>query len=715
MGESLLQTDGLESIIQLIYRYGNSEEELSNLISLTIHELQLKIVQSTGIECLSNLCGNRNYGQFRESFAQGFQRELMSILETCSFSYIETSVLSNEKIPYVANRIDPGSLSLLFEMSNNPTEKLLSGFVYTKNTEIRIMIIISLLSFLITNKCLPLDVAFTLVLENTNQNNREEMERMIRLYSAHILNTNHNSIDRTAISTLLEWFLDLRILEPSCGSGSFLVELIRLAGIYYDNVIGLAKNLNIDKEFMHKSEFLRRFISTCVYAVDINPLAVEIARFRVILLYLVLADQIETNVNRNFALPFINIEEGDFLRTPFAFDINLIEVIEDNNNIFDVLKSITELRLKSQMFENLELIRQKQDNLLRMIFEKQKNLTNHANKTQINKEIKSLCFGTLESFSDKKSHFSIYRNFCDVIASGGFNLIIGNPPYVRQEKIVSRKGKSELSVLDYKKRLIHDIKSRYFSSFDNTNEFEINMQSDYLIYFFYGSFPLLSSKGVHCFITSNSWLDVGYGMDFQEFIVKNMDIDLILDNSKVRSFENAEINTVISIFRPQNTHESTHHTKFMVLHQDYQSFLQLSSFKEILSCLFLPVEQSKETDTFRIRSIEQKKLLKLGMVHGKYEGLKWGNFLLRAPLIFNKLLNLDSNSSDLNAKLIRLEDVFNIKGGIKSGANKFFLLEILDSIKTPKQKKPIKKVQNNLESQSDEILKVKNGYGHIFN
>ena len=42
-------------------------------------------------------------------------------------------------------------------------------------------------------------------------------------------------------------------------------------------------------------------------------------------------------------------------------------------------------------------------------------------------------------------------------------------------------------------------------------------KSDLYIYFYFHGLYLLNPKGTFCFITSNSWLDVGYGKDLQEF------------------------------------------------------------------------------------------------------------------------------------------------------------------------------------------------------
>ncbi len=720
MDDRLHPNIGIGMIIDLIYRYGDSDDTRLNLISWIIRKVQFKIANSIGIDGI--LWPNKKEEEFNVSSLKVFDKELTKIFETCTFSYIEQSGENIDKIPYAVDRIDPGSLSVLFEMSNNLAEKQFSGFVYTQNTEVRIMIILSLLSFLTTIESLTLDAALVLLSEPTNQSDKERMEAVSNyLYGLRFKNS-HNTLDANDINMLFSKFLELRVLEPSCGSGSFLVELIRLADIYYQNVVLFARynhynnnnNNNNNDKIMEKSDFIRTFISTCVFAVDINPLAVEIARFRILMQYFSIIEPNGTHEKKDLALPYMNIDVGDFLHTPFAFNSKSIKSRKDYASIIQLCNTIMDLRKKSRYNEHLEQIHREQNRLLAMISDHALNSEYNRSKHQKHENSPPFLVGNVELHSDQNEGFSVYKNFCDVVTSGGFNLIIGNPPYVRQEKIISKAVSSESGLLEYKKRLTEMLKIRYFRDILEKSDFEINAQSDYLIYFFYGCFPLLTPNGIHCFITSNSWLDVGYGMDFQEFIVKNMHVELILDNSKVRSFENAEINTVISILRPLDAYQSDHPAKFLVLHQDYQSLLRQSTFKEIISYLYSSRIQSLETPTFRIRSIEQKRLLELGTVHGKYEGLKWGNFLLRAPLIFNKILNLDSISNDLKSKLIRFEDIFYVKGGIKSGANKFFLLEILPKPTDSGEDSPNRQNIIKLKTQNDTILRVKNGYGYEF-
>ncbi|HAG51325.1 MAG TPA: hypothetical protein DCL42_08315, partial [Deltaproteobacteria bacterium] len=92
-------------------------------------------------------------------------------------------------------------------------------------------------------------------------------------------------------------------------------------------------------------------------------------------------------------------------------------------------------------------------------------------------------------------------DFAEVFADkGGFDIVIGNPPYVRQEKIAPpNKLKEEITLQDrqdYKQKLINSVSNRFpvVTTWDK--------KSDLYIYFYFHGLSLLNNTGVFCFITS---------------------------------------------------------------------------------------------------------------------------------------------------------------------------------------------------------------------
>jgi hypothetical protein len=79
---------------------------------------------------------------------------------------------------------------------------------------------------------------------------------------------------------------------------------------------------------------------------------------------------------------------------------------------------------------------------------------------------------------------------------------------------------------EYKAALVRSVTAQWGS------EYTKNLKSDLYIYFYYHGLSLLKSNGVFCFISSNSWLDVGFA-----FFNKNMSegmlyIDILFNKYK---------------------------------------------------------------------------------------------------------------------------------------------------------------------------------------
>src|SRR5690606_3184446 len=79
---------------------------------------------------------------------------------------------------------------------------------------------------------------------------------------------------------------------------------------------------------------------------------------------------------------------------------------------------------------------------------------------------------------------------------------------------------------------------------------KIGKRSDVYVYFYLRGLALARENGVFIFITSNSWLDVGYGAGLQEFLLKKARVLEIFDNESKRSFKNADVNTIIAVLEP---------------------------------------------------------------------------------------------------------------------------------------------------------------------
>ncbi|WP_440939814.1 type IIG restriction enzyme/methyltransferase [Helicobacter pylori] len=111
----------------------------------------------------------------------------------------------------------------------------------------------------------------------------------------------------------------------------------------------------------------------------------------------------------------------------------------------------------------------------------------------------------------------------------GFDCIIGNPPYIRQEQIKEIKPLLEKQYRDF-----------------------YNSTADIYTYFFALSYRLLKEKGFNAFITSNKYARAKYGTQLRELLLKKTTIVSYMELNALKVFESATVDTSIMSFIKQD-------------------------------------------------------------------------------------------------------------------------------------------------------------------
>ena len=125
--------------------------------------------------------------------------------------------------------------------------------------------------------------------------------------------------------------------------------------------------------------------------------------------------------------------------------------------------------------------------------------------------------------------------------SDGFDVVIGNPPYVESRNSL----------------LTDEVKDSYQAQVVSDWGESLPRGSDLLIYFYPRSVTFLSDNGVGCLITQNAWLSTDYGYRFQRFSIGRFSFQRIIDSSsKFFADTNSQnINAVITVFsKSQHDH-----------------------------------------------------------------------------------------------------------------------------------------------------------------
>ncbi len=611
-----------------------------------------------------------NGGLFKENKLDDLKIKISDRLFQKVFDFFEKyNFTIKEDLPLDQEvAVDPQMIGYVYESLANVADEIYDkndlGIFYTPRVEVYFMARRSLVEYLSKHlEEVPKDKIYHLVFDLP-----EEKEKI------------ENWFEKQKLWYKVEEVLDnLSAVDPACGSGAFLVGLLNVLAELYRMVYKHIKRDLTDFELKNK------IVQYSLYGVDVMPWAIQAAELRLWLQLIVETAFKKDELRKHPLLPNLNLNLriGDslvqeiggisfnirsnnlkpylkkklenlkyekrkyFINDPTAkfktpedvrteemrlFEEIIDERIESLETDIDVLRNDAKIRGKQTGLFGAE-INIKADAIKkekRELEKTEKQIESNKGEIEKLKKIK----GFLKDPEKKPFVWDI--DFAEVFADkGGFDIVIGNPPYVRQEMISPpNKLKAEVSLEDrreYKDKLIKSVKN-IFPVVD-----KIDKKSDYYIYFYFHGLGLLNKKGTLCLITSNSWLDVGYGRNLQEFLLKYVPITAIYDNPK-RSFEHADVNTIITLFGAPKFEEEkrieglkvsgksnnwpmlNHTTKFVMFKKPFKKVINTKNLIDIDNIkvkvenvdLTELVKNVVKTDDYRIFPILQEDLLEDG-------------------------------------------------------------------------------------------------------
>lgn len=279
-------------------------------------------------------------------------------------------------------------------------------------------------------------------------------------------------------------------------------------------------------------------IENCIYGVDIQPIAVQIAKMRFFISLIV-----DQRVNSN--APNRGVRALPNLETKFVAANTLIGID----------------RPRQKTFRNPEIDSKEAE--LRKVREKHFTARTLKSKAKCRDADKRLRDGLADLLQedgwddtiakqlaawdpyDQNAHAEFFDPEWMFALPKGFDVVIGNPPYL--------ESRSPAFTDDMKQRLRHAANGRW----PNDAACCITRGSDLLVYFLERSVTLMNRTGNAVLITQNAWLDTDYGRHFQEFLLSTTHVSLVVD-SDFKHFDSSvgpNINTVVTFFRgriPEN-------------------------------------------------------------------------------------------------------------------------------------------------------------------
>ena len=318
----------------------------------------------------------------------------------------------------------------------------------------------------------------------------------------------------------------IKIVDPAVGSGAFLLgmitEIVRIRQMITPYILALVDARTKKILSCERSSYNLKYnaIKESVYGVDTELSAVDITRLRLWLSLIIDADLVGAGDNLNSsALPNLDckIVRADSL----SEGANLVKLLTSVNSGEATSRCISWKPLTDKLFADQDYLFKCDDPI---------------RKTSLLQSIEHTKRMVLGSSNPLQKEWPKHSSECGIhelvwsldflrifIAQGGFDVVIGNPPYVQLQKSIENSTK------------------KVGDKYEHLGYQTFNKMGDLYCLFYELGLLLLNEGGCLCFITSNKWLRTAYGAQLRQMMAMDFNPVLLIDFAGVRIFETAAV------------------------------------------------------------------------------------------------------------------------------------------------------------------------------
>ena len=595
---------------------------------------------------------------------------LLDILDRYNFTMAEDEPMERE----VA--IDPEMLGKVFENLLDIKDRKSKGAYYTPREIVHYMCQESLINFIVTKTGIPEgdirkfvlygeyfcaeDARKTIPVDNKTGRVLQGQEVFLHEHHMEFDNNKELEIPETILSfkndinrlkEIDDLLANIKVVDLAVGSGAFplgmLNEIVKIRNIITSYMaIGLNRK---DSFYLHSSRSLyflkRNTIKNCLFACDIEPSAADITKLR-LWLSLVIDNQIMKEDNELLGhatkpRPLPNLDcniicgnslVDEFLGVPLVTENSALGNFFSREQTLDVLgydqilsAKINELiELQSQLYEAKEHISKEtlktqiQDIYDEIILEQLKVVPEAIDEYYQVRQLSSQPFILWQLYFPR-----VFRD------NGGFDIVIGNPPYVGE------KGNKEL----FRPIAATGFGKKYYCG-----------KMDLFYFFFHKAIDLGNQYAEIAYITTNYYVTAYGAKKLREDIKERTQIRKLINFNEMKIFESAQgqHNMITMLSKSRNMDIICYNRICKKCGHD----------KRVFDAILYETQNTEEY--FDCYYVEQNNL---------FEGPE--NYLRLQGCTAKKQDSIESILEKLSSSDILLKDIALIKQGIVSGADKY--------------------------------------------
>ncbi len=406
-------------------------------------------------------------------------------------------------------------------------------------------------------------------------------------------------IDETEIESMIQAIDALKIIDPAVGSGAFPMGILNKLVLILQKLdpqnerwkqrqiaqaekildpesreMSITATEEVFSEANRHNDYSRKLylIQNCIYGVDIQPIAITIAKLR-FFISLIIEQVPNDNPNDNYGIrPLPNLEVK-FVAANTLIGLNRSETqllleTEDIEVYRDAIAHIRERyfrantrQQKRKLMDEEKMCRAELTQALAAVARQWRldagsSILEEAGKIAVWDPYNQ---NAAANFFDPEWMFGV---------RDGFDIAIGNPPYIRHEKI----------------RHLKPALQRQFGKFFAST-------ADISVYFYKRAAELLRNGGLLTYICTNKFMRSGYGKNLRQFLTTDMSLQILLDFGSVSVFD-AGVNTCI-VLAEKCLPSANHTLSAATLREEFDNFNVSMAF-QTQTCLMDVSQLSSE-------------------------------------------------------------------------------------------------------------------------